>query len=145
MGAFHPLNWLISAVLWGLIFCAGHYAFGREAYPGQYAQVDPETRAWFGAQKVPGTNHSCCGDADGTYAEEDIRPDAAGKEHYWVRFEYGYGDTKFSSRWMQVPDEVVIHNPNRHGAPVVWWWIDEDDDPNGELVQIRCFAPGAAI
>ncbi len=37
-----------------------------------------------------------------------------------------------------VPDEAVIHDPNRNGAPVVWWgWQDK--------LFIRCYSPGAGI
>lgn len=126
---------LVYAV-WGLIFgilisTLVDRAIGRELYPGQYAQVDPATREWFRSQRVPGgerVGQSCCSEADGTTAEEDIRGD-----HYWIRFQARGID----SGWMQVPDEVVIHEPNRHGAPVVWWFYN-----NGKPA-IRCYAPGS--
>src|SRR6478672_4788536 len=41
---------------------------------GQYNSVSPEVREWFRAQKSPKTGSLCCNEADGTYAEEDIRP-----------------------------------------------------------------------
>lgn len=113
-------------------------ASGREHYPGQYAQVDPKTRQWFRDQKVPGSDIKCCSEADGVFAEEEIRG-----THYWVRFvakQYNDGapTTEIESGWMQVPDEAVIHEPNRHGAAVVWWgWQDR--------LFIRCFIPGAGI
>jgi hypothetical protein len=44
---------------------------------GQYAQVDPKIRQWFRNQLSPKTGGNCCNEADGVYAEEDIRG-----EHY---------------------------------------------------------------
>src|SRR5437588_12457262 len=40
---------------------------------GQYNSTSPEVRQWFRAQKSPKTGGLCCNEADGTYAEEDIR------------------------------------------------------------------------
>lgn len=126
----------LAALFWLSLMVS--QARGREVFPGQYAQVDPRLRQWFRDQKVPGTQSSCCSESDGVYAEEDIRDG-----HYWTRFvarQYNDGApvTEIQSEWMQVPDEAVIHDPNRHGAPVVWWgW-------NGGLT-IRCYAPGGGV
>jgi hypothetical protein len=49
---------------------------------GQYNSVAPEVRQWFRAQKSPKTGGLCCNEADGTYAEEDIRTGV-----YWTRFD----------------------------------------------------------
>lgn len=119
-----------------LLLFAAIQANAREQYPGQYAEVDPSTRQWFRDQKIPGTQRLCCSESDGVYAEEDIR-----EGHYWARFvavqhNDGAPPTEVASGWMQVPDAAVIRDPNRHGAPVVWWgW------QNGLF--IRCFSPGA--
>jgi hypothetical protein len=131
-----------------LMFVAGSSGLARELYPGQYAQMDPTVRQWFRSQRVPGgarKGGSCCSEADGVYAEEDIRADADGTSHYWVRFEA-------RSRvvdWMKVPDEVVIHDPNRNGAPVVWWganeYYNDGVPPAGAHIIIFCYAPGAGI
>jgi hypothetical protein len=114
---------------------------GRELYPGQYAEVDPATRQWFRDQKSPKSGIPCCSEADGTYAEEDIRDG-----HYWTRFTWRFCFAKecqeLDSGWMDVPDDVVIHNPNRHGAPVVWWYRASGTDPASAKVRIRCYAPG---
>jgi hypothetical protein len=92
---------------------------------GHYTSVSPEIRQWFRAQKSPKTGSLCCNEADGTYAEEDIRDGV-----YWTRFELTKGE------WIPVPADVVIKDPNRNGAPVAWWYIQD-----GKL-QIRCYAPG---
>jgi hypothetical protein len=135
----------------------------RTLYPGQWAQVDPQERAWFKAQRSPLNGVPCCDESDGTYAEESLTPpkDGAtsdGKPHYWTQFSWkrclyngavvapsylpsgSRADCEdVASGWMEVPDDVVIHDPNRHGAPVVWWAVD------GARVRIRCYAPGAGI
>jgi hypothetical protein len=95
---------------------------------GQYNSVAPEVRQWFRAQKSPKTGGLCCNEADGTYAEEDIRNGV-----YWTRFESTKGE------WIPVPADVVIKDPNRNGAPVAWWYFQ------GGKLQIRCYAPGGGV
>lgn len=98
----------------------------RPAKP-DYSQIPPEIRNWFRSQKNPKTGVLCCDESDGVYAEEDIRDG-----EYWARW-------PANPEWMKVPDDVVIRDPNRHGAPVVWW-IYENGKP-----AIRCFAPGGGV
>jgi hypothetical protein len=92
-----------------------------------YEHVPADIRKWFRSQKNPKTGVLCCDESDGVYAEEDIRDGS-----YWTRWPQ-------NPEWMRVPDEVVIRDPNRHGAPVVWWLYE-----NGKPV-IRCFAPGGGV
>jgi hypothetical protein len=117
---------------------------GREFYSGQYAQVDPAIRQWFRDQKSPRTGIPCCSEADGAYAEEDIRDG-----HYRARFTwrscYARECHDLDSGWMDVPDDVVIHDPNRRGAPVVWWFRGSSTDPTHPAVGIRCYAPGSGV
>ena len=101
---------------------------------GQYAQVDPKTRQWFRSQISPKTGGNCCNEADGVYAEEDIRG-----EHYWTRFPQSNG------KWMQVPDDVVIKDPNRNGAPVVWWYYEMNPVSRQRELKIRCYAVGGGV
>lgn len=103
----------------------------------EYAQASPQEQKWFNDQTIPGSKTRCCNDSDGTYAEQDIR-----NGHYWAKFtavSFGEDGSKYSTivDWMQVPDGAVIHDPNRHGAPVVWWYW------NGVGWGIKCYAPGA--
>jgi len=93
---------------------------------GQYGNAPPELRDWFRSQKSPKTGALCCSEADGLFAEEDIR-----EGHYWARWS--------GHDWQPVPDEVVIHDPNRHGAPVVWWYLERGE------TKIRCYAPGGGV
>ena len=117
---------------------------GRELYPGQYAQYPPEIREWFRSQKSPRTGISCCSEADGTYAEEEIR-----EGHYWTRFTwrfcFAHECQDLDSGWMDVPDDVVIHDPNRHGAPVVWWTRASGTEAATAKVRIRCYVPGSGV
>jgi hypothetical protein len=95
---------------------------------GQYNNVSPEIRQRFRHQKSPKTGALCCEEADGTYAEEDIRAGV-----YWTRFEQTKGE------WIAVPPDVVIKDPNRNGGPVAWWYFLDGE------VQIRCYAPGGGV
>jgi len=88
---------------------------------------DVATRQWFKSQKSPKTGQLCCDQNDGAEAEEDIR-----NGQYWARWPQ-------HPTWILVPNDVVIRDPNRNGAPVVWWWWE-----NG-VMQIRCYAPGGGV
>lgn len=99
---------------------------------GRFAQADPELRQWFRDQKSPATGISCCSEADGEFAEEDIRYDGNGVGHYWTRW-------SAHPQWIEVPDGVVIRAPNKWGRPTVW---GRKDQLNGTYV-IRCYAPGS--
>ena len=68
----------------------------------------------------------CCSMADGEVVAD---PDWESKEgHYRVRLE---------NKWVDVPDDAVVTEPNRAGRTMVWpIWIGAD-------VSIRCFMPGS--
>jgi hypothetical protein len=40
---------------------------------------------------------------------------------------------------MEVPDDAVIHGPNKIGSPVVWYGWEN------MKVKIRCFIPGNGV
>jgi hypothetical protein len=107
-------------------------ASARELYPGQWASIDPATGEWFRSQRNPTTKVPCCSEADGSYVEEDIRDG-----HYWVRFDRTGGE------WREVPDEIVIRDPNRNGAPVVWFYYEVR--VGSSVLKFRCYAPGAGL
>lgn len=99
---------------------------------GRYAEAKPELRQWFRSQVSPATGISCCSEADGEFAEEDIRYDDNGVGHYWTRW-------SAHPAWMEVPDSVVIRTPNTWGRPVVWWGKDNISN----IYFIRCYAVGS--
>ena len=92
---------------------------------GQFANANPELRAWFNglkSQKGP-----CCSDADGSaISDADWE---SGNGHYRVRID---------GEWVSVPDEAVITEPNRVGRTMVW----PIRDGVGGLY-VRCFMPGS--
>jgi hypothetical protein len=134
----------MKSMVLSVLLCGASICYGRELYPGQYAQVDPDVRQWFKDQKSPKTHISCCSEADGSYAEEEIRDG-----HYWTRFAWRFAFNgayqEMHSDWMEVPDDVVIHDPNRHGAPVVWWTWESGMTPDIAKPRIRCYAPGGKV
>ena len=96
------------------VYCASYHAVLGAACcactgPGQRSIQFTDVRAWSRAQKSPKTGALCCSEADGIYAEEDIR-----------RGQYG---TRWPGHdWQPVPEDVVIQKGNPHGAPVVRWY-----------------------
>lgn len=115
-----PLIAAIAALLLGF---ASQLAYARDR--GQFANANPELRAWFDglkSQKGP-----CCSDADGSaISDADWE---SGNGHYRVRID---------GAWVNVPDEAVITEPNRVGRTMVW----PIRDGVGGLY-IRCFMPGS--
>ena len=121
---------------------------------GQYAQVDPGIRQWFGSQAVPSgpsKGMSCCAYADGTTAEEAWHGD-----HYKAAFTVinPITNEEVDVPWMDVPPEAVLQGPFPAGVgqAIVWWWAEWSDSRKGEikkdengkpLIHIRCFKPGS--
>jgi hypothetical protein len=109
-----------AVLLLGLAAQLGH---ARDR--GQYANANPELKAWF--EGLKSEKGPCCSDADGT-AVSDVDWES-GNGHYRVRI---YGE------WVDVPDNAVITEPNRVGRTMVW---PIRDGVGG--VYIRCFMPGS--
>lgn len=59
---------------------------------------------------------------------------AVSRPVYWTRCAEGKCPI---AQWTPVPDDVVIREPNRNGAPVLWWRWNELGRP-----LIYCYAPG---
>ena len=109
-----------AVLLLGLVSQLGH---ARDR--GQYANANPELRAWFNGLKSG--KGPCCSDADGT-AVSDVDWES-GNGHYRVRID---------GEWVAVPDNAVITEPNRVGRTMVW----PIRDGVGGLY-VRCFMPGS--
>ena len=105
-----------------LLALVSHLGHARDR--GQYANANPELKAWFdGLRSGKGP---CCSDADGT-AVSDVDWESGGG-HYRVRLD---------GEWIDVPDDAVITEPNRVGRTMVW-------PLRGYLgTTIRCFMPGS--
>jgi hypothetical protein len=110
--------------------------FGQARDRGQYANTNPELKAWFdGLRSGKGP---CCSDADGSAISDSDWETKDG--HYRVRVpRYGYvidGQPQ-ELVWVDVPEEAVISEPNRVGRTMVW-------PIYGYMgVTIRCFMPGS--
>jgi hypothetical protein len=101
---------------------ASHLGHARDR--GQYANANPELKAWF--EGLKSGKGPCCSDADGT-AVSDVDWQS-GNGHYRVRLD---------GEWVDVPDEAVITEPNRVCRTMVW-------PIRGYLgLTIRCFMPGS--
>jgi hypothetical protein len=92
--------------------------------------LDDPLHAWFMSQKIPGTNDSCCSQADQVYAEEKIIDG-----EYWVIFQPKEWKDK-DSGLMKVPPKSILSGHNPSGKTVVWYGFND-----GKLY-IRCFHAG---
>ena len=114
-----PLTVSLAAALLAL---ASHLGHARDR--GQYANANPELKAWF--ESLKSGKGPCCSDADGTAVSDVDWQSYSG--HYRVRLD---------GEWVDVPDEAVITEPNRIGRTMVW-------PLRGYLgLTIRCFMPGS--
>jgi hypothetical protein len=105
-----------------LMAVASHLVQARDR--GQYANSNPELKAWF--EGLKSGKGPCCSDADGTAISDVDWESYSG--HYRVRID---------GEWVDVPEEAVITEPNRIGRTMVW-------PIRGYLgVTIRCFMPGS--
>jgi len=105
----------------------------------------PELNNWFlGLHNKLG--YSCCDGSEAKSIEDpdwEFTPDAGQictrpstlnpvqcqATHYRVRME---------GKWVAVPDNRVVLDPNRYGQALVWPTYE-----NGHATDIRCFMPGA--
>jgi hypothetical protein len=93
---------------------------------GRYAAANPELKAWF--DSLRSRRGPCCSDADGT-AVSDVD---------WESFN-GHYRVRLDGRWIDVPDEAVITEPNRVGRTMVW------PIRSNVGITIRCFMPGSMM
>lgn len=89
---------------------------------GKYAESP--LKSWF--DSLASKKGLCCSFADGVKIE-DVDWDTLGGR-YRVRID---------GRWIVVPDEAVVTQPNKFGPAVVWPYTDETG------IKIRCFLPGS--
>jgi hypothetical protein len=101
-------------------------AYARD--DGRYA--NSPLKSWF--DRLSSGRGLCCSFADGVVVEDpdwDVVSDVAKPEvHYRVRVD---------GKWIDVPDDAVITEPNRLGKTMVWPMIGDHG------ATIRCFLPGS--
>lgn len=102
---------IISAMLIGHLCAAGNYP-------------NNALHEWF--DKLASGKGLCCSFADGVSLED---------------FDWDMQTSKYRVRlgdkWIVVPDDAVITEPNKYGPAVVWPYQDYQG-----VTQIRCFLPG---
>jgi hypothetical protein len=89
----------------------------------------PELNEWF--NRLASGKGLCCSFADGSVVSDVDWESNDG--HYRVRLE---------GRWVDVPDDAVITEPNRAGRTMVWPYT-ADRRTNHPRTEIRCFMPGS--
>ena len=88
----------------------------------------PELNTWF--DQLASKRGSCCSMTDG---ETVADPDWESKDgHYRVRLD---------GKWIDVPDDALITEPNLVGRTMVWPMPQFE----GDAIKIRCFMPGTMI
>jgi len=86
----------------------------------------PELNTWF--DQLASKKGSCCSLTDG---ETVADPDWESKDgHYRVRLD---------GKWIDVPDDALITEPNLVGRTMVWPMPQIE----GDAIKIRCFMPGS--
>lgn len=122
---------LLIGLLFLIFVLIPHFAFARETYPGQYAQVPDNIRSWFKGVHSPG-GVPCCDIADGHTTDYEIHTDG-----YWV---------PLGGELRHVPPEAVVYDAGNPVGEAVVWYRDygaQVNDP--ERFYIRCFVPGGGV
>ena len=89
----------------------------------------PELNEWF--DRLASGKGPCCSLIDALTVAD---PDWESKDgHYRVRLD---------GKWIDVPDDAVITEPNRAGRTMVWPMPPKF---KGDAINIRCFMPGSMI
>jgi hypothetical protein len=97
----------------------------------------PELNGWFKSLKNE-VGESCCDTGDGQHAEAEW--DMA-KGGYKVLLKHPHRPNE-PGRWFDVPNSIVINQPNLSGIAMVWWSPAYDNN-GGMTPTWRCFIPGA--
>ena len=100
-------------------------AYGKD--DGRYA--NSPLKSWF--DSLRSGKGPCCSDADGT-ALSDVDWETKG----------GNFRVRIDGQWWDVPDEAVLHEPNRVGRTMVWP-IYYRPSSESVRIEIRCFLPGS--
>ena len=108
-----------------LLLCFASFSGIEARDRGQFTNANPELKAWFNGLKSG--KGPCCSDADGTAVADADWESVNG--HYRVRVD---------NRWIEVPDNAILTEPNRDGRTIVW---PVRDGVGG--IYIRCFILGS--
>jgi hypothetical protein len=115
-------HWQIIVASFVMLLSAAAQASARDR--GQFANTTPEMKEWFNS--LTSGKGPCCSDADGS-ALSDVDWES-NDGHYRVRIR---------NEWVDVPDDAVLHQPNKAQRTMVWP-VYKDGHPI-----VRCFIPGS--
>jgi hypothetical protein len=118
-------------LLWAVISLAIALALTHIVHAkddGRYA--NSPLKGWFDSLKSG--KGPCCSDADGVVVKD---PD-------WDN-DHGHYRVKLDGKWIDVPDDAVITEPNRAGVTMVWPLYQFMGGQPVGLISIRCFMPGS--
>lgn len=104
---------------------------------GRFA--DSPLKGWF--DQLASGKGLCCSFADGL-AIKDVDWDTATVADAQGRPQVVYR-VRLLGRWVPVPPDAVVTEPNRFGPAVVWPVLGFDADGNRVVSFIRCFLPGS--
>jgi len=92
----------------------------------------PERTPWMAALQN-GAGVLCCDITDNNVVKDvmwDTFRDQEGVAHYEIFIENG---------WVQVPDSVVVKDPNKFGISLAWVYHSDG------IVHVRCFLPASGM
>lgn len=119
----------ITAIFFSLIMCFNDLVWAHD----KHFAVSDNMKQWF--DTLRSKKGPCCSDADGSVIKDTDWDTADG--HYRVFIE---------GKWLVVPDDAVIKEPNLYGPTMVWPIRSNGQtygyNVNGAVVDIRCFMPG---
>jgi hypothetical protein len=124
----------LALILGALAGCAIGSLSAHAKDSGQWGDQPSELRAWF--NRLASGKGLCCSFADGETVQ-DVDWDTGGSNKD-TQSEGGHYRVRLNGRWLSVPDDAVVTEPNKFGPAVVWPYVDG----NGET-KVRCFLPGA--
>jgi hypothetical protein len=116
---------LAIAVVLGASVCAS-------AVPPAGRPIDPEMHKWYESLKQPDTGAGCC-------SISDCRP-------YTSRIAGDHYEILDHTRWLPVPNNVVLHRENKAGTAIACtrtqWNYGFGPPPADFSPDIMCFIPG---
>jgi hypothetical protein len=111
----------LAALLLPLLLASAAYA---KPPPG--ADAESPLGQWYNSLHQPHDGISCCALADCRPVEMKL-----GGNHYWVFI--GEQFEEAPNKWIEVPDEAILHVQNNAGQPVACW---------SPVTGLLCFVPG---
>lgn len=115
------LVFIIASILMAMV------VWGATSIGWTHEHDRPDLDTWF-SRLYNKKGGSCCNGEDNRPLEAVWSTEGAdGKQHYRVKIE---------GKWVDVPDDALVDQPNKYGPALVWYYR------SGDTFLIRCFMPG---